>query len=141
MKTLFFAMAFYSSFAHAKPGCEKMRIKVIYDKKPIITEEVLCIKKAAGNLIFYISESCVNNGCEILTRDKAPLSIKDYTSRIGSPSFKLCTELGGTPQIFEYTNIKMKEEWRSTERCLFNQKDFVETPLLTHEWKSFINLK
>ncbi len=139
-KILFFTML-YSSTLFAKPVCEEAKIRIIFDRKPIISDETMCIRRAAGDLIFYVSESCSRGDCEILDREKKPLEIKDYTLSLGSPGFKLCTELGGVPQIFEFASKRTKGKWESTERCLFGSKDFVEISLLTREWKNFINLK
>lgn len=141
MKIFFLLATIYSSTLFAKPTCEEAKIKIIFDKKPIITSEILCLRKTAENMVFYISETCAQGECEVLNREKKILEIKDYTSTVGSPGFKLCTELGGVPQIFEYSTKKDKGKWQSTERCLFGAKDFVEISLLVREWKSFINLK
>lgn len=116
-------------------NCEDVQIRIIFDRKSVITKEVLCSEKTSDNMIFYLSKSCIEKKCEILSRRKTDLVIKDYYKNIGSPGFKLCTALGGVPQIFEFS--KDASWWQSTERCLF-EKDFVEISLLTRQWKGFI---
>ncbi len=115
--------------------CSDVQVRIIFDRKPVITKETVCSHKTSDNMVFYISKSCVDQKCEILKRRKTDLAIKDYNSNMGSPGFKLCTELGGVPQIFEFS--KDSSLWQSTERCLF-EKDFVEISLLTREWKNNI---
>jgi hypothetical protein len=72
-----------------------------------------------------------------LKKNKSEIKIKDYYNRAGSPGFKLCRELGGVPQIFEFKKL-IKSDWQSVSRCLFSNEDFVEISLLTKEWKSFV---
>ncbi len=136
MKKYLASLFFLISFTVSAKNCEIYDVKIIFDRKDILTKEILCTQKNADNLIFYTSKSCDQNKCEILKRKKTTLRIPDYTANLGSPGFKLCTELGGVPQIFEFK--KKKEIWQSTERCFF-EKDFVEISYLTYQWKSFIN--
>lgn len=117
-------------------NCNEVQVKIIFDKKPVVTKETLCSEKTPDSMVFYVSKSCVDKKCEILKRKKEDLTIKNYTGNMGSPGFKLCSELGGVPQIFEFAVIG-STLWQSTDRCLF-EKDFVEISLLSREWKSFI---
>lgn len=129
---------FFIFLSNAKAAtCENVSVKIVFDKKAIYSDEVFCVKKTSDNMIFYVSKSCENDGCDILKRKKSPIKIPNYQNNIGSPGFKLCEELGGVPQIFEFTKDKKQALWQSTERCLFN-KDFVEISLLSREWKGFI---
>ena len=116
--------------------CKDYQVKIIFDRKPVITKETFCSQKSFDNMIFYVSKNCVDNKCEVLKRKKTDLVIKDYTSNMGSPGFKLCSELGGIPQIFEFAPAG-SNLWQSADRCLF-EKDFVEISLLTHQWKTYI---
>lgn len=118
-------------------SCDEVETKIIFDKKAVYKKEVICIQKTSDNMIFYVSKSCLDHQCEILKRKKKKLVLKDYHHNIGSPGFKLCEELGGVPQIFEFAKDKKIGLWQSTERCFFNN-DFVEISLLTREWKSSI---
>lgn len=136
MKSLFFFI-FFSFHAHAN-NCQDVQVKIIFDKKTKISKEVLCTKKTPDNMLFYVSRSCVDDGCEILKRKKEMILIKDYYRSIGSPGFKLCEFLGGLPQIFEFSKDQTPKEWESTERCLFGDQDFVEISYLSREWKRFI---
>jgi hypothetical protein len=115
--------------------CDPYDVKIIYDRKEIFSKEVICTKKTSDNMVFYISKSCLDNKCEILKKKKSRVHIKDYYSNTGSPGFKLCTELSGVPQIFEYRS-KKNAQWQSTSRCLFSNRDFVEISLLIDEWKN-----
>lgn len=132
-----FILFFLFSASIFADTCEQANIKVIFDKKIILTKETLCLKKTADNMLFYISKSCVDDKCSILKKNKSEIKIKDYYNRVGSPGFKFCRELGGVPQIFEFKNL-MKSDWQSVSRCLFSNEDFVEISLLTKEWKSFV---
>jgi len=137
MKKIFFLYIIFVFILTEANACEEVEVKVIYDKKAEFSKEILCSKKTADNMIFYLSKSCENDACEVLKRKKSTLVIKNYYSQIGSPGFKLCEELGGIPQIFEFKKIK-STKWESTERCLFEKNEFVEISLLTREWKQLI---
>ncbi len=132
-KILFLLLFSQNTFA---ANCESVQVKIIFDRKPVYSKETLCSQKDSDNILFYVSSGCAKGECEILKRKKSTLTIKNYYHNIGSPGFKLCEELGGVPQIFEFLKPK-SALWQSTDRCLFN-KDFVEISLLTKEWKSYI---
>lgn len=117
-------------------SCSDAQVKIIFEGKPIVTKETMCTIKTPDKMLFYVSKSCQNYNCDILKKRKSSIEIKNYYNNIGSPGFKLCFELGGIPQIFEFSNGA--DHWQSTERCIFNSLDFVEISLLTSEWKNFI---
>ena len=132
---LFFCFLVFSIEASEK-SCEKYNIKIIFDKKPIVSSEEMCSFIDEDNSLYYMSKSCLFYGCEVLKKKKTRLVISNYLGKIGSPGFKLCNELGGVPQIFEFQ--KKSKAWQNTERCLFNKRDYVEISFLTKEWKAFI---
>ena len=133
---LLIVLSIVFSISALASDCNDYQVKIIFDRKAVITKEILCSQKSTDNMIFYVSKNCFDKKCEILKRKKIELIIKDYTSNLGSPGFRLCSELGGIPQIFEFTST-LANLWQSTERCLF-EKDFVEISLLTKEWKNYI---
>lgn len=135
MKKYTVALCFFLCVKMAQAECLKAETKIIYQRKAEMAEEILC-EKNIGKIVFYVSKSCVNDQCAILKRPKKTLAIKDYHGNFGSPGFKLCAELGGVPQIFDYKFAKT--DWKTAARCFFG-KDFVEISLLTQEWKSMIN--
>ncbi len=136
MNTLLIFVSLFS-FEATAGVCKKASIRYIFDKKPVYEKTELCQKKTPDNMLFYLSASCVDDKCDILKKHKSELVIKDYRSKMGSPGFKLCEELGGVPQIFEFA-FSDKGLWQSAERCLFGKSDFVEISYLSREWKSFI---
>lgn len=131
-------LSLFSTMLRAE-DCFETTTEIIFDRKTEVEKITLCQKKTADHMLFYLSSSCLKDQCEILKRPKKKLIIKNYTGPRGSPGFKLCEELGGLPQIFEFQDPQKK--WQSTERCFFGKNDFVEISLLTREWKSFINSK
>lgn len=135
MKLIMLFIFFNTLVANAE-DCVLAKTKIIYEGKSQIENEVLCTKRTNEKMLFYVSKSCAEDRCDILTMPKHKLEIKNYKSLTGSPGFKLCEALSGTPQIFEF-NITNKN-WQVSERCFFNQKDFVEISLLTAEWKKHI---
>jgi hypothetical protein len=116
--------------------CFPVQTKIILGGKTEIEKSTLCKKKMDDEMLFYVSESCDKGLCEILKRPKKNISVKNYKDNIGSPGFKLCEELGGIPQIFEFKT--QAGTWESTERCFFDKADFVEISLLTREWKQYV---
>lgn len=137
MKKIFFLYSVFICILTEVNACEEVEIKIIYDKKEEFSKEILCSKKTADNMIFYLSKGCVDDACDVLKRKKNTLVIKNYNSQIGSPGFKICEALGGIPQIFEFKKSH-STKWESTERCLFEKNEFVEISLLSREWKKFI---
>lgn len=135
MKT--FITLFFLSTNLMASECQEKDIKIIFDRKPVLTKEVICLKKTADNMVFYVSKSCATGKCDVLKKKKTLLKIENFYSNMGSPGFKLCEELGGVPQIFEFKNTK-DVSFQSAERCLFSKNDFLENSLLIKEWKSFI---
>lgn len=135
---LFFCFLVFSIEASEK-SCEMHNVKIIFDKKPIVSNEEMCRFIDEDNSLYYMSKSCLFYGCEVLKKKKGKLVIPNYYGKIGSPGFKLCEELGGVPQIFEFQKKSVsKNDWQNTERCLFNKRDFVEISYLTKEWKTYI---
>lgn len=137
-KPMIFFLLSFSFFASAEE-CQKARVRYIFDRKYVYEAVELCREKSPDNVIFYFSSSCVKRQCEILKREKKEIKVKARYSNTGSPGFKLCQELAGVPQIFEFQlKDSPNQTWQSSERCLFGEKDFVEISLLTREWKPFI---
>ncbi|MBC7539795.1 MAG: hypothetical protein H7281_13320, partial [Bacteriovorax sp.] len=119
--------------------CFQTTTKIIFNGAAESEKTILCKKKTSDGMLFYVSKTCLNDQCEILKRSPKKVVIKNYYANIGSPGFKLCMELGGTPQIFDFQDEK--DKWKNTERCFFGKNDFVEISFLTREWKSFIESK
>lgn len=141
MKILLTPFCFLLLLCNAQADCRSADIRIIYQSKAEISKEIVC-DRMVGKIQFFVSKSCEeksNGSCEILKRPKKDIVIKNYRSNFGSPGFKLCSALGGVPQIFDY-KFNQDSVWKSTERCFFD-KDFVEISLLTSEWKKFIKVK
>ena len=139
MKSIFLISFLFSFSLFANTDCFETATKIIFDQKTINEKITLCEKHTSDKMLFYISKSCLDDKCEILSRHKKTLIIKKYINNLGSPGFKLCEELGGGPQIFDFQD--RKKNWQSSERCFFGKADFVEISFLTKEWKNFIHLK
>lgn len=99
-------------------------------------EEICFIKK--NSIIFIVSKSCENMKCDLLKNKIKDIKIPENNSNIGSPGFKICYEIGGVPQIFEYTKKNLTHE--STDRCFYGKNDFVENSLLIDIWRGKVNL-
>lgn len=120
--------------------CFPVTTKIIFQGKAETAKNQLCKKRTKDGMLFFVSKSCEKDQCEILKRTPKNLIIKKYKDSIGSPGFKLCQELGGVPQIFEFQlDLAKEKKWQTSERCYFEREDFVEISLLTHEWKRFIH--
>ena len=118
-------------------NCTINSIQYIFDGKKIMKQESICFVKGVDDMIYITSNSCKQNFCKDYFGAPHSLKVSNLRSPVGSRGFKLCSVLGGTPQIFEYKFGK-DSKWASTERCLINEKDFVEISYLTQTWKSFI---
>ena len=51
---------------------------------------------------------------------------------IGSPGFKICNQIKGSPQIIEIWNSK---EWLSSDRCIFLDGSFIDNGSLMKKIK------
>lgn len=119
------------------PNCQKIKTQVIFKGQKEINIEEICFINKAG-ITFLVSKSCENAQCDLLKKKIKNIIIPENNSSIGSPGFKLCYELGGVPQIFEFTQSHLKSE--STDRCFYGKSDFVEISLLLDIWRGKVVL-
>lgn len=126
---------FLSVALSAEEHCEKIKIKYIENQDEKMTQVEACLDKDERDRYIY-SKSCQGLKCRVLSKPEArPVSLKDYKSSIGSPGFKVCRELKGSPQIFSY---KYLGKWYKTDRCLFENGSFASTNLIFKLWDGFI---
>ncbi len=118
--------------------CFSVETKIIFHSSPEMDQEVFC-ERHLGQILFYVSKSCETSQCSLLKAKRSPIMIQDYHGQMGSPGFKLCRALKGTPQIVEWRRDQT-QKWQSFGRC-FMGDDFVEIGLLVNLWKPFINKK
>jgi len=115
--------------------CGRGNISYYLNNKKISTDEKFCFDQDERSKYIY-SQDCTGLKCKILKNpEERPVSLLGYKSSIGSPGFKVCRELGGTPQIVEY---KLKEHQGKIDRCIFSEKTFVSNDLLMKLWKGFV---
>ena len=84
---------------------------------------------------FFISKSCYQEPCLAKQEIKKPIFVKDYYSEYGTPVFKLCKALLGTPHIMSY---QWKGEWIASNRCVFKDSSYVQGAYLLIRWKEYI---
>lgn len=82
-----------------------------------------------------ISKKCYKKKCTNIHRFPTSIEIKNFFAPVGSPGFKLCKKLQGSPQIMEYWTGK---KWVLTSRCIFSKDEYVEIDYLIGKWKIFI---
>lgn len=77
----------------------------------------------------FVSKDCQLKKCSAFESIKK-YKIDDLLSPVGKPSFKLCRELSGKPQLVEFY---VENKPYKLDRCLFNNGSFVDTDfLLSH---------
>lgn len=103
------------------------------DEKSSRTEA--CVRKDERDIYIY-SKNCKGLECKVLKEPATkPVSLRGYKRSIGSPGFKVCRELEGSPQIFSY---KYSGKWYKTDRCIFEDGSFASTNLLLKLWDGYI---
>lgn len=108
------------------------KTQIIFKGKKEISDEEICFINKEG-ITFLVSKSCEKLQCELLKKKIKNITIPENNLSIGSPGFKLCYELGGVPQIFEFTKSNSNSE--TTDRCFYGKSDFVEISLLIDIWR------
>lgn len=132
---LIFLLAIFSVGLMAKEKCSEGTIQYIYKKKKIEKKLSFCFDEDKRDKYIY-SKNCKGLKCkQLLIPEKRPVNIKQYKSSIGSPGFKVCRELGGSPQIIKYSFGK---KWNQSSRCIFDDSTFASNNLLLKLWKGLI---
>lgn len=76
------------------------------------------------------SPSCKNPKFCISSSNLNKISKKDLrTNGHGTPGSRACLFLNGQAQVIEFLKVDQKA-WIKTSRCVFNDKDFIDTDLL-----------
>ncbi|MCP4915233.1 MAG: hypothetical protein GY909_19085 [Oligoflexia bacterium] len=128
-------LVFLSTNILAEEKCSEGMIEYIYKKKKVKKKLNFCFDKDKRDKYIY-STNCKGLKCKpLLIPEKRPVNISHYKSSIGSPGFKVCRELGGSPQIIKY---KFDKKWNQSSRCIFNDSTFASNNLLLKLWKGLI---
>lgn len=133
---LFIIILLFSPFVSGEEICGVGKIKYILKQKEVIKTVSMCenIKKF-GEYIYSIN--CRALDCRFVKDPyKKPISLKKYARSVGSPGFKVCRELKGSPQIIQY-QLNSKE-WKQDARCIFGKSSFVSNHILMSIWKDYI---
>lgn len=107
--------------------CFQTKSSIIENQKRVESKEEIC-EHNYKNLKFFVSKRCAEkqNECLTLLREEV-VEVKNAYSEIGSPGFKLCYAVNGSPQIFEFEKDKTVEE---SDRCIIGNGLWIEIPLL-----------
>lgn len=87
-----------------------------------VTRENYCYDQ---ELVNFVSESCRHRKCEAF-RGAYRYYAQDFLGPFGTPGFKLCRELGGSPEIVDFF---AKGAFQRSDRCVFKD-GFVDTDTL-----------
>ncbi|PIK16127.1 hypothetical protein [Halobacteriovorax sp. JY17] len=120
---------------YAKEVCGVGQIKYIKNQKEIVQNLKFC-KESEGGSIY--SQNCSERKCHFLKEPfKRPVDLRKYASTMGSPGFKVCRELKGSPQIIKY-KFNDQKFWDDDARCIVDEKTFVSNSILLEMWKDYI---
>ena len=126
---VWFIIAFLLFTLSMQAKCINGKIEYIFNRKKIIEKSSYCF----GDEL--ISQKCSHKKCSQIEQPPRPIKIPDYTSQYGTPGFKLCFALQGSPQIMKYWNEK---DWIATSRCIFTKDEYIEIEALMKKWRNFI---
>lgn len=73
------------------------------------------------------SANCQKAACLEKYKNRHLPRLKGYSSTLGSPTFRLCRDLGGRPQVIDF---KFGSQWHPLDRCLLDDKTFVDSGTL-----------
>lgn len=125
-----------SSIGLAGENCTKGSIKYTHNKESKQENIVFCFDEDKRDKFIY-SKNCKGLKCDQVKEPwRKGIDLGKYPSSVGSPGFKVCRELGGSPQIIEFQIND--EEWNQSSRCIFNDDTFVSNNLLIKLWKPYI---
>lgn len=106
--------------------CGAGKIVLVEFGQEKIEKSVYCFNK---NKNVLISKSCLKKNCRAF-EDKRKFKLDELLSPMGKPSFRLCRELSGKPELLEFY---VENKSYKLDRCLFNDGSFVDTDfLLSH---------
>ncbi|WP_127717392.1 hypothetical protein [Halobacteriovorax sp. HLS] len=129
-------VAILISSSQAKETCSAGKIKFINNQKEKIEKLTFCTDSDKYGEFIY-SKDCQGLSCNFLKDPyKRPANLSKYAKSVGSPGFKLCRELKGSPQIIQYQ--VNSDEWKQDSRCFFGKSSFVSINVLMTIWKDFI---
>lgn len=125
--------------AFAEESCGPGKIKYTNKGKEVVKALSFCVQVEKRGILLT-SITCKGGQCkELKDPHKRPVNLGKYPDTIGSPGFKVCRELGGSPQIIEYQYPdKFKDQWKQSSRCLFREDTFASNNFLMKLWKPFI---
>ena len=87
----------FSCSATATLNCEQGQLRIPYLGKAKIITQIFCTNTQGTELL---SASCIEKKCSAF-RSKVKINLSQMYSNRGTPSFHLCHQLGGTPQIVD----------------------------------------
>lgn len=106
--------------------CVSEKISFLEFDQEKIEKSSYCFNKLKTILL---SKNCLKKRCRAFEEDRR-FKIDDLISPFGKPSFKLCRELKGNPQLLEFY---VENKPYKLDRCLFIDGSFVDTDfLLSH---------
>lgn len=120
----------------AKETCGPGVIQYLDEGKEIVERKRFCLEDSELNKFIY-SESCKGRACKPLTDFALETIELGGRHDIGSPLFKLCREIGGSPQIITFSFDKV-EDYKGS-RCLFKDGTFVSNGLLMHVYRDNVS--
>ncbi|ATH08327.1 hypothetical protein BIY24_10320 [Halobacteriovorax marinus] len=134
LNKLFFLSLILISSSFAEEVCKDGQIKYTEHQKEVIKNVKIC-KDSEGSIY---STNCSKLKCNFLKEPfKRPLDFRKYAGTMGSPGFKACRELKGSPQIIKY-KFNGEKYWLDDARCIVDKKTFVSNAIILEVWKSYI---
>ncbi len=111
------------SFANDKWLCQDGKISVVEFGNETTSDSQYCYNSDKTALI---SKDCAGGSCPAVQLKKI-YSASELLSPSGKPGFKLCRELGGSPQIISFL---ASGKFYKLDRCVFKEGSFVDTDTL-----------
>ncbi len=128
----FLLLGMILNIATAKESCIDGKIRYTQGTKRIETAASYCLVTDSKHKDkFLVSKKCKDLKC---APPRKPLIIESFYSEYGTPAFKVCHELGGRGQVIQYWNNK----WIDSDRCIFDQDNYIETTYLYVLWEDII---
>ncbi len=113
--------------------CPSWKVRTHNGQIYVERQMVFCLVQGRGHKNI-ISPSCMKDNCRPLNISPRPiLRLPPPVLQIGTPGARICAGLGGVLELFDYFD---EGSWRTSDRCLFSAKNFVDSDYLSGLFKN-----
>ena len=123
----------FSVVTFAAGDCPKWKVRTHNGKNYVEQKWSFCLVQGRGHMN-VISASCMKDNCRPLNISPRPLlRLPPPVMQIGTLGARICAGLGGVLELFDYFD---EGSWHTADRCLFSNRNFVDSDYLSGLFKN-----